>query len=248
MAVRNSNGGAAATDTKSRILDAAEQLFIDSGYDAMSMRQVTSNADVNLAAVNYHFGGKEALIQAVLSRYLDPINTERLRLLDAIEADCGQNLTCEQVLVAMFLPALRTGIGGQPAGQRLLRFIGRAYTDPAPVVREFLAARYADSQRRFFGAFARSLPHLAREELGFRLNFAMSALSGVLAGGNTSRLLNEFTQGKAADELVILSRLASLIVAALRAPLPDAAQLASYAAVLQKAGELDAAASADASA
>lgn len=237
MALRSStSGNSAAADTKARILDAAEQLFIESGYEAMSMRQVTSNADVNLAAVNYHFGGKESLIQAVLSRYLDPMNAERLRLLDAIEADGAEALTCEQVLVAMFLPALRPANMGVAGGQRLLRFIGRAYTDPSPVVREFLASRYGEASKRFFKAFSRSLPHLQREELGFRLNFAMSALSGVLAGGNTSRLLNEFTQGQANDELTILSRLASLIVAALKAPLPDASQLGSYVSVLQKAG------------
>lgn len=232
MALRSVNSSTPA-DTKTRILDAAEALFIDGGYDAMSMRQVTSAADVNLAAVNYHFGGKEALIHAVLGRYLDPMNAERLRLLDALEAANGDTISCEHLLVAMFLPALRQAHVGGPVGQRFLRFIGRAYSDSSAEVRGFLSQRYVDTSARFFFAFARALPHLKREELGFRLNFAMGALSGVLAGGNTSRLLNEFTQGQAADEMAILARLTSLIVAALQAPLPDASKMAGFVAIVQ---------------
>lgn len=237
MALRSVTPPAQA-DTKSRILDAAEALFIEGGYDAMSMRQVTSAADVNLAAVNYHFGGKEALIQAVLGRYLDPLNAERVRLLDALEQQSAEPLKCEHLLVALFLPALRQAHVGGPVGQRFLRFIGRAYSDPSVEVRGFLAQRYAATSGRFFDAFARALPHLKREELGFRLNFAMGALAGVLAGGNTSRLLNEFTQGQASDEMTILARLTSLIVAALKAPLPDTSEMESFVNVVMAGAAL----------
>ncbi|MCA3844458.1 MAG: helix-turn-helix transcriptional regulator, partial [Burkholderia sp.] len=56
-----SSGTRQTGGTKARILDAAEDLFIEHGFEAMSMRQITSRAAVNLAAVNYHFGSKEAL-------------------------------------------------------------------------------------------------------------------------------------------------------------------------------------------
>ena len=68
-------------DTKSRIVDVAEQLFMEHGFEATSLRQLTSSAGVNLAAVNYHFGSKEELFQAVLTRRLDPMNQERIELL-----------------------------------------------------------------------------------------------------------------------------------------------------------------------
>lgn len=204
--------------TKARIIDAAEELFVTSGFDAMSMRQITASAGVNLAAVNYHFGSKEALIHVVLSRRLDPLNDARLAMLDEFEAKLADQVTCEHLLTAMFLPALRM-FEDPVASARYLQFVGRAYTDPSAVVRDFLNERYINTLARFFMAFQRALPDLPREDLGFRLHFAMGALAGVLAGGNTQRLIRDFTQGQY-NETLLLLRLASLLVAALRAPLP----------------------------
>jgi len=90
MAVRTT--GRHAGDTKSRILDAAETLFIECGYEAMSLRQITSRAEVNLAAVNYHFGSKESLIHSMLSRRLDRLNQERVKLLDRFDEMLGARL------------------------------------------------------------------------------------------------------------------------------------------------------------
>ena len=229
-------------DTKTRILDAAEALFIGGGFDSMSMRQITSAAGVNLAAVNYHFGSKDALIQAVLGRRLDSLNSQRLRMLDTFEQAWGNRLTCEHVLVAMFLPAVRIFRSTEPLADRFLHFLGRAYTDPSPVVRDFIDSNYLHVLGRFFGAFQRTLPELGREDLGFRLNFAMGALSGILAGGNTQRLIREFTQQQGDEEVLILSRLSSLMVAALRAPLPGASESNLFHEMLRMA---DAALAAD---
>lgn len=75
--------------TKDRILDAAERLFARDGFDATSLRAITAEAKVNLAAVNYHFQSKEALVQAVIGRRLGPINVRRLELLDGYEAEAA---------------------------------------------------------------------------------------------------------------------------------------------------------------
>jgi AcrR family transcriptional regulator len=238
MAVRTA--GRHAGDTKSRILDAAETLFIECGYEAMSLRQITSRAEVNLAAVNYHFGSKESLIHSMLSRRLDQLNDERLKLLDRFDAMLGARLTCEHVLGAMFIPALRLSRDPRVGGKAFLRLLGRAYTDPSSFIRDFLNGHYASVAVRFFDAFQRALPHLPREELGWRLHFAIGALSGVLAGTDTDSLISEFSQGKSMNDLQLIARLASLMVAALKAPLPDDSQLATFAAVLGDASEGDA--------
>jgi AcrR family transcriptional regulator len=230
MAVRTSSRGSG--DTKARILDAAEDIFIECGYEAMSLRQITSRADVNLAAVNYHFGTKEALIHAMLSRRLDRLNVERVKLLERFDAQLGARLTCEHVLGAMFIPALRLSRDPHAGGRAFLRLLGRAYTDPSAFIHDFLNGHYADVAERFFDAFQRALPHLPREELGWRLHFAIGALSGVLAGADTDSLIAEFSNGQTMSDLQLIARLASLMVAALKAPLPDAAQLAAFAAVL----------------
>jgi len=224
-------------DTKARILDAAEDIFIECGYEAMSLRQITSRADVNLAAVNYHFGSKEALIHAMLARRLDTLNVERLKLLDRFEAQLANRLTCEHVLGAMFIPALRLSRDPRAGGPAFLRLLGRAYTDPSVFIHDFLNGHYADVAERFFDAFQRALPHLPREELGWRLHFAIGALSGVLAGADTDNLIAEFSKGQTISDLHLIARLASLMVAALKAPLPDGTQLAAFAAVLGDAGD-----------
>lgn len=223
-------------DTKTRILDAAESLFVSGGFDSMSMRQITSAAGVNLAAVNYHFGTKDALIHAVLSRRLDPLDAQRRAMLDAFEANYAAKLNCEHVLVALFLPAVRIFRSDAPGADRFLHFIGRAYTDPSPVVRDFIQTHYIETLGRFFFAFQRTLPELSREDLGFRLNFAMGALSGILAGGNTQRLIREFTQQQGDHEAVILSRLSSLMVAALKAPLPGPQEASEFGAMANLPG------------
>jgi len=235
MAVRTT--GRHAGDTKSRILDAAETLFTECGYEAMSLRQITSRAEVNLAAVNYHFGSKESLIHSMLSRRLDRLNQERLKLLDRFDQMLGARLTCEHVLGAMFIPALRLSRDPRVGGKAFLRLLGRAYTDPSAFIRDFLNAHYELVAVRFFDSFQRALPHLPREELGWRLHFAIGALSGVLAGTDTDSLISEFSQGKSMNDLQLIARLASLMVAALKAPLPDGTQLAAFAAVLGDATE-----------
>src|SRR5499427_8524856 len=87
--------------TQEKILDSAEELFMEHGFEATSLRAITAAARVNLAAVNYHFGSKEELFQAVLSRRLDPMNQQRVELLDRLERDAAPNaLACEQILAA----------------------------------------------------------------------------------------------------------------------------------------------------
>src|SRR5258705_13666651 len=90
-----------ATATKGRILDAGESLFMEHGFEATSLRAITAAGDVNLAAVNYHFGTKEELFQAVLTRRLDPMNQDRVALLTRLESDTAPDpLSCEKILMA----------------------------------------------------------------------------------------------------------------------------------------------------
>src|SRR5947199_662629 len=87
--------------TKGRILNTAEELFMEHGFEATSLRQITAAAGVNLAAVHYHFGSKEELFQAVLTRRLDPMNQERVALLTRFEHEAAPNpLPCEKILTA----------------------------------------------------------------------------------------------------------------------------------------------------
>ena len=214
-------GRPGAGDTKGRILEATELLFIEFGYEAMSLRQITARAKVNLAAVNYHFGSKEALMQSVLGRRLDPLNTRRLALLTACEERwTKEQLTCDHVLGALFVPALQMARNPDTGGPAFLRLMGRVYSDTSPFVQNYLLGHYAPVFGRFFEAFSCALPHVPRAELGWRLHFSLKALAGVLAGDDLNNLLPMFTQGKPMNDASLLARLTALVVATLNAPIP----------------------------
>src|SRR5512143_3976610 len=95
-------------ETKDRILDAAERLFAEHGFDATSLRMITAAAGVNLAAVNYHFRSKDSLIEAVFGRRIGPVNKERLEMLTAAEKAAGSDpLSLEAVVRAFVEPVVR---------------------------------------------------------------------------------------------------------------------------------------------
>lgn len=217
--------------TKERLLDVAEALFMEHGFEGTSLRAITAAADVNLAAVNYHFGSKEELFQAVLSRRLDPMNQQRVDLLDALEARHAPGAApCERILAALFVPALELARDPQRGGANFLRLLGRAYADPAPFVRQFLSTQYAAMIERFKAAFARALPTLPRRELSWRLHFMMGALSYTLAGTDAHKLIAELAPGDDADDELLLRRLAPFLLAGLTAPLAEAGGLADMPA------------------
>jgi AcrR family transcriptional regulator len=205
--------------TKTRILDAAELLFMEHGFEATSLRQLTTAAGVNLAAVNYHFGTKEELFQAVLTRRLDPMNQERIELLARVEREAGgKPASVEKVIFAMLIPALRLARDEKRGGKNFLRVLGRAYADPAPFIRTFLSDQYAEMIGRFKEAFLRALPHLSRQELTWRLHFVMGALSYTLAGTDALKLFAQVAPGERHDDELLIQRLAPFLVAGLKAP------------------------------
>ncbi len=209
--------------TRERLLAAAERAFLDHGYDGTSSRMVTAAARANLAAVNYHFGGKEGLFHAMLARRLDALHEARLALLDGERARAGGGpLGCERILAALFLPALALARERKRGGDDFLRLLGRAYVDPSPALRAFLAERYAPSIARFKDAFGQALPHIAPRELAWRLHFTLGALAYTLAGTDAWKLIAALNPAETGNDRLLLRRLAPFLIAGLQAPLPDA--------------------------
>ena len=167
---------APASDTKSRLLAVAERLFADHGFDGVSVRQLTTAAGVNLAAVNYHFGSKEGLLAAIFEQRCRPMNEERLRRL----ADCADRANrppmLEQIIAAFIAPALASGgdrDGGRAAFTRLRATLSVEHNELARA----LIARYFDAtSQRFVAALGRLVPHLSRAELYWRFHFLLGAL------------------------------------------------------------------------
>ncbi|GAB3033397.1 MULTISPECIES: TetR/AcrR family transcriptional regulator [Oleiagrimonas] len=162
--------------TKQRILEAAETLFARHGFAGASLRQVTSAANVNLAAVNYHFGSKDKLIEEVFRRRLDELNKRRLLALDQL----GEAPTLEDALAAFIRPALELAREGDGGGA-FVRVLARAYAEHNDQLRKFLSENYGHVLKQFAKIFATLLPHLPREELYWRIDIVAGALTYAMA-------------------------------------------------------------------
>lgn len=213
----------AASTTREAILDAAEGLFARQGYDGTSMRQITSAASANVAAVNYHFGSKEALLHAVLKRRLALVNQERLRVLDALEAEAGgKPLKPSQILDAFFGTLLRLAADPEHAGRHFLQLLERTMTDPAGFLRALFASEYADVMARYQNALYAALPDVPRAEIMWRFHFMLGATSYALMGTDTLRHLTDWQLApaeQADNPALLLPRLMSFLLGGLRAPL-----------------------------
>jgi AcrR family transcriptional regulator len=203
-------------ETKDRILDAAEKLFAEHGFNATSLRQITTEAGVNLAAVNYHFQSKDSLILAVLLRKLEPINRRRLELLDDVEAEAGDDpLSLEAVLGAFLLPVLEA----KGSGLQLVNFprlMGRMYTEPGEWMTRIFPQAFAPVVARFQAAFQRALPGAGAAEVGWGVHFSIGAMAHYLAGGALLRMVS-MGQADPADTTGALHRLVTYMAAGLRA-------------------------------
>jgi AcrR family transcriptional regulator len=174
-------------DTKTRIMDAAERLFSERGFAACSLRAVTATAGVNLGAVNYHFRSKEALLQAVFGRRLQPLNRARLALLDDCEArTAGQAVPLADLLHAFLDPVLT----GERDARDFMRLMGRMYSEPSLDVPRLFKAELENTMRRFLRAFRRTLPALAPDDLFWRLFFTIGAMAHMLAAGSLLRVIS----------------------------------------------------------
>jgi AcrR family transcriptional regulator len=198
----------ASFSTRDRILGAAERLFAERGLEGASLRQLTAEAKVNLAAVNYHFGSKDNLIAEVFSRRLDQLGEDRLRALRTVQA--SGKATLEDLLRAFVEPALAMTIG-ESGGSAFMRVLAHAYAEQNEQLRSFLSERYGHVLKTFADAFADVLPDLSRETLYWRLDFVAGALvyamaefglirrrAGVSEKAHRSRASQQFIQFAAA--------------------------------------------------
>ncbi|WP_458068393.1 TetR/AcrR family transcriptional regulator [Rhodanobacter sp. BL-MT-08] len=164
--------------TKERILGAAESLFAQRGFDGASLRQLTSAAGVNLAAVNYHFGSKEKLVEQIFRRRLDALNNSRLQALSLVEG--AETTTLEDVLSAFIRPAL--DLSHDESGSLFMRVLARAFAEHDDTLRRFLSDNYGHVMRQFTAEFARLLPQLTKQELYWRIDLVSGALTHAMSG------------------------------------------------------------------
>jgi AcrR family transcriptional regulator len=167
-------------DTKDRIIDVAERLFAERGYAATSLRDITGEADANLASVNYHFQSKEGLLSAIVERYVGPINRDRLEALDALEGRAERSPDLEELLHAFLGPAFMHWRQRGMDGARFMRLAGRMHAETDEKLRAIFLSQFEEVARRFGRAFRRALPHLNEREVQLRTHFLVGAMAHTL--------------------------------------------------------------------
>jgi AcrR family transcriptional regulator len=210
-----------AQSTRERILDATEDLFARHGVSGTSLRALTAQAGVNLAAVHYHFGSKDALLDAVVERRAGPMNAERLRALEEIESSLTlgerSDARIEAILGAFFLPGLQ-GLRELPEGKSgFAQLLASIEALPPEILEDLLQRHFGNVCDRFVGALERALPGLPSEQVADRFRFAMGILTQLLSGHldlNTIPLYPPCTD----DDESRLRHAIAFVVAGLTAP------------------------------
>jgi len=212
-------------ETRTRILDAAEELFMQQGFGGTSMRLLTSKAGVNLAAVNYHFGSKDALIEAVFRRRLDPMNAARIAALEALEASGTPD--ADAIIRAFVGASLRMLEDAKGGGRNFIRLLGRTYTEPAKGIRHLIGQMYAPTMQRYKAALERALPQMPREELVWRMHFMFGTLAYTLAATDTVQLIAGSKPEDRYDARLLEDRLTAFLASGLTAPLRSSVKKAA---------------------
>lgn len=202
-------------DSARRILNAAESLFAKHGYHPVTLRQITTEAQVNLAAVNYHFYDKESLYREVLTQRLHQINQRRTAMLqDSIVRAGEEAVPLPDILDAFARPAFLSSDASGAAGPRLL---GRMLVERPPFIEDLLQLEFQPVMTRFGQAVRRHLPRMPPQDFLWRFSFIVGALHHALA---TLHVMKSSTQGICRDDdaASALAGFTRFATAALREP------------------------------
>jgi len=161
-------------DTKKKILDTAERLFAEKGYGAVSLRQIIAGADVNLAAIHYHFGSKQELLDAAIMRKAAPVNRDRLARLESLEAKPGAPAV--ELVLEAFLAPMAEAAHQHP---EFCKLMGRMQAEG--ILTEVVVRNFQPMLARFIAALRKAAPHLPENEFRWRVHFMQGCIAHTMA-------------------------------------------------------------------
>lgn len=202
-------------DSREKLLTAALHLFATHGVDRTSVRDIANAAGVNSALVGYYFRGKDGLLTQLYRRHCEPMNAERLRLLENFGHD-GTAPSLEKVLEAFVRPALAITRNGEGLSE-FTRLRALLAAERVEVLDSLIAENFDRSSSIFMNALHRCLPHLSYEHILWRFHFMLGTINYTAVGPNR---ITVFSEGKC-DPLRVedtLRELITFLAAAFRAP------------------------------
>lgn len=199
-------------DTKTQILDVAERLIAERGFSATTLRNIVSEADVNLAAVHYHFGSKEELLRAVVHRMAAPIIKRQLEMLNRLKAKTDAP-SVEDILTVFLTPPFELIAGDERNGMLRARFMGRCQSEPEPV-QSIARGEFSSSLEPFLDILQRVLPEQSRSQLDWKMDLVVASLIRVqIKAGTPNALLKS---GKPQDIQATISKLVTFLAGGMR--------------------------------
>ncbi len=208
----------AQLDTVERILDAAEALFAEKGFAETSLRLITSKAQVNLAAVNYHFGSKKSLIQAVFSRFLEPFCANLDAELDRLEASQRQPETLESLLELLLEQTLKLEPRNRSDLSVFMRLVGLSFSQSQGHLRRYLDEKYGKVFRRYVALLHKAAPQMSPLELFWRLHFMIGAVAFSMSGIKALRAMAETDFHVKTSTEQIMRMMVPFLAAGMQAP------------------------------
>lgn len=207
------------SSTKEKILDVAEGLFAEHGFNDTSLRAITSKAGVNLASVNYHFGDKKTLVRAVLNRYLEAF-------MPAVQQALQELNSQDEYQMSEVFESLRTPLRAlndvRPNGtSRFMLLIGRGYTDVQGHLRWFITTRYNDVLSLFTQSVMKANPKLTPETLFWRLHFTLGTCVFTMASSQALAEIAESDFGNQVDAKAVVDLLIPYLAAGVAADQPN---------------------------
>jgi len=203
-------------NTRREIIRAAEHLFAEKGFRAMTLREITLEAKVNLAAANYHFGSKCKLMREVIRNRIEPINHERMQRLDALTCEYAPNpIPIQAIFDALFRPLFEACTKKKDPNQALMQMIGRAISEPASFMQSLHKDLFSELSHRFMTELRRSCPDLTETAVQYRFFLSIGTMIGTII--DQGRLEN-LTDGKlnTKNDETILQELTAYVVAGFR--------------------------------
>lgn len=179
--------------TRERILATTERLVAEHGFEAVTLRAITSGAAVNVAAVNYHFGSKEKLYEEVQCRYINPVNLERLERLDYVLEQGGG---VREILEAFMRPFLNMVTRSEMSEQLFFKLMGRCIMDQNNSLSDKMIPLFKQMADAYTAALSSALPDMPKDILLWKLHFTFGVMANTLLHGD---VLEKFTQGASGD-------------------------------------------------
>jgi AcrR family transcriptional regulator len=202
--------------SKRKLLDAAEQLFAEKGFEAVSVRDITQLAKTNVASVNYHFGSRDGLLSLVMTRYMTPVTEERLVRLEALEKKwSGKSVPLEEIIDALVRPLVGQVRKSDLTERLFYKLTGRIFAEQGTGLPPQIEDQFRQVAERFTRSFAKALPTIQAEELAWRIHFVIGGMIHMLTHQELIHRLSGGASGAPTMEAT-LSRFIRFAAAGLR--------------------------------